>query len=216
MPRPTLPPPLLLLLALPLACASSPTSSGGTEPVVTDTLGLSFGLSCSTGPCTLTAKNTSVAPLSCTAGAGTEAFVLSPNPLLSIYALRVPSSGEVQLNAAAPSHPVACATDADCLAPGISMGALTVSYTCQDGLCLLQESCVSGICTPWDGVLLTYDVLTLCQADLAWPTACPYITSQPFAGRIAAVADVCGANPTCATVPPACRQLAGPGIDGGT
>jgi hypothetical protein len=54
---------------------------------------------------------------------------------------------------------------------------------------------------------LTYDVLTLCQADLAWPTMCPYITSQPFASRISEVASLCGSRDTCVSVPADCRQL---------
>jgi hypothetical protein len=205
------------LLALP-ACTSTP-SSGATQGTVTDTLGLKFDVDCSSGPCLLTPQNPAIVPKSCTSGSGKDVFVLALDPLLAIYALHVPFSGEMALNAADPSHPVACASDADCLAPGIIMGAVTNTYTCQSGLCLLKQSCFSGSCTPWDGVLLTYDVLTLCQADLPWPTACPYITSQPYAGRIAAVADGCGSHDTCSTVPPACRQLAGAApvpVDGGS
>lgn len=213
--RPKLLQGFLVLLTVPWACAGEPTSSGGTPIVVTDTLGLRFDLDCSSGRCVLMAENSSVAPVSCAIGSGTDAFLLSPNSLLSIYAMHVAASGEVAINAADPSHPVACATDADCLAPGISLGSALRSYTCQYGLCLLHETCSNDTCTPWDKVLLTYDVLTLCQADLPWPTSCPYLTSQPLAGRIAAVADACGSNTTCATIPPACRQLAGPGIDGG-
>jgi hypothetical protein len=216
MPRFALPG-LLLLLTSPWACASNSASTGDTATVVvTDTLGLRFGLDCSSGLCLLTPENSSIAPISCAGSAGTDVFLLAWEPLLSIYAMHISSSGDLQLDATTPSHPVACATDVDCLAPGVTIGAVTNSYTCQHGLCLLQQSCSGGVCTPWDGVLLIYDVLTLCQADLRWPTACPYITSQPFADRVAAVANACGPSPTCATIPPACRQLIGPGIDGGT
>ena len=176
--------------------------------------------------CVLTAQNSSNTPVSCGNGSGTDTFVLAMDPLLAIYALRVQSSGVVQLNAADPSRPVACTADADCLAPGIPLGAVTNSYTCQYGLCQLKQSCIGGACTPWDGVLLTYDILTLCQAYIPWPDNCPYITSQPFANRIAEVADLCGSHATCATVPPDCRQpntassvdagLPGSGVDAGT
>jgi len=206
------------LLALPSACSSSSSSSTSQGTIITDTLGLKFDLSCTGGLCVLTAQNPAITPLSCGSGSGSDVFVLAFDPLLAIYALHVPSSGEVELNAADPSHPVACATDAECLAPGVTLGMVTHSYTCQSGLCLLKESCYGGACTPWDGLLLTYDVLTLCQADLPWPTSCPSITSQPYADRIAAVADACGAHPTCATVPATCRQLSGgapASVDGG-
>lgn len=207
---------LLLLLSSPWACASNPASSGGTSGVVvTDTLGLRFGVDCSSGLCLLTPENSSILPVSCAGSAGTDVFLLAWEPLLSIFAMHISSSGDLQLDATTPSHPVACTTEADCLAPGITIGAVTNSYACQHGLCLLRQSCSSGVCKPWDGVLLIYDVLTLCQADLPWPAACPYITSQPFADRVAAVATTCGPSTTCATVPPVCRQLSGPGIDGG-
>jgi hypothetical protein len=204
------------LLALLSACTSTSTS-GPAQATLTDTLGLRFDMNCS-GLCALTPQNAAITPKSCANGSGYDVFLLALDPLLSIYALRVTSSGELQLNAASPSHPVACTTEADCLAPGITMGGVTNSYTCQSGVCLLEETCLADSCTPWDGLLLTYDVLTLCQADLPWPTACPYITSQPYADRIAAVGDACGAHNTCATVPAACRQLtsaAPAAVDGG-
>ena len=63
---------------------------------------------------------------------------------------------------------------------------------------------------------MTYDILTLCQADILWPTRCPYLTTQPFASRIAEIATLCGSKDTCATVPADCRQLsAAAPIDGG-
>jgi hypothetical protein len=187
--------------------------------VVTDTLGNSFGVSCSGALCALTPKDADLVPKSCSAGVGTDSFVLVPGPLLSIYALLVSSSGSVELNAAAPSRPVACMTNADCLDPGISGGAITYTYACSNGLC----RCSNAACSTPDGNLLTYDVLTLCQADIPWPSACPYITSQPFASRIVDVANLCGTKDTCAVVPASCRQLTGPtsqpidggGVDGG-
>ena len=207
---------LAFLLALPVACAGSSSSSSGTvQGAVTDTLGLKFDLNCGSGPCVLTPQNSSIVARSCGYGSGTDVFLLVADPLLSVYALHVPTSGEVELNAADPAHPVACVSDAEC-PTNLGSGGVTNNYTCQNRLCLLKETCQAGTCTPWDGVLLTYDVLALCQADLAWPISCPYITSQPFADRIAEVGDVCGSNTTCAKIPADCRQLSAVApIDGG-
>lgn len=211
---------LSLAALLAAGCSSDTPTEQPPPPVVTDSLGLRFAVDCSWGICFLTPQNANIAPLSCASGNGTDVFVLAIDPILAIVALRVPSSGQIQMNAADPSHPVVCATDADCLAPGITIGAISSSYTCRSGLCQLATTCANGSCTPWDGVLLTYDVLTLCQADIPWPTTCPYITSLPFANRIAEVGAACGAHTTCATVPADCRQPNGPvgpvGIDGGT
>jgi hypothetical protein len=207
-------PSLALVSVLLAGCVGDNTSSGQTGAVVSDTLGNKFNASCSGALCSLTPQDADLVPKSCGGGAGVDAFVLIPDPLLSIYAVLVSSSGSVQLSAAQPSRPVACASDADCLAPGISAGSLTYSYACTNGLCL----CSNTACTSADGNLLTYDVLTLCQADIPWPTTCPYITSQPFAARIGDVADVCGSKDTCAVVPASCRQLTPPAaqpIDGG-
>jgi hypothetical protein len=177
-------------------------------------LGNKFDVSCAGSMCTLTPWDADLVPKSCAAGVGTNVFVLVADPLLSIYALLASSSGSVQLSAAAPSRPVACTTDADCLAPGISTGYVTYAYACINGLC----RCSNAACTTADGNLLTSDVLTLCQADIPWPTACPYITSTPFANRILEVASACGSKDTCINVPASCRQLSGPSdpaIDGG-
>jgi hypothetical protein len=196
-------------------CASTDASPPATPVVVTDTLGFKFNVDCSSGLCVLGALTPTLSAQSCAGGGGTDIFVLMLDPILAISALRVPSGGGLTLSAADPSHPVACTTDSDCLAPGISLGSLFTSYACQSGLCVLQQSCVAGACTPWDGMLLTYDVLALCQADLPWPTSCPYLTSPSFAARVAEVAAICGASPNCARVPADCRQLTGGGIDGG-
>jgi hypothetical protein len=205
---------VLAVLAMVPACASDDTSSGGPNGTVTDTLGNKFDVSCGGGLCGLTPRDPDIVAKSCSVGSGVEAFVLVMDPLLSIYALRVPSNGALQLNAADPSRPVACTSDADCLAPGISTGLFTFTYACNNGLC----RCADASCGTDDGNLLTYDVLTLCQADLPWPSACPYVTSQPFASRISEVADLCGSKDTCAHVPPSCRQPDAPvvaPIDGG-
>jgi hypothetical protein len=205
--------PLVLLLGLATACTSG-ASSTGSPRLVTDTLGNAFDASCSGALCTLTPRDGDIVAKSCSGGGGSDAFVLALDPLLAIYAWRVSPTGSVQIDGAAPSRPLACTSDADCLAPGISTDAVTFSYACANGLC----RCTSAACTSPDGNLFTYDVLTLCQADLPWPTSCPYLTSRPFADRIVEVASVCGAKDTCATVPASCRQLASPAvspIDGG-
>jgi hypothetical protein len=196
-----------------LACASDNSSSGSSQVVVTDTLGWTFNVTCESGPCTLSPRDTDLVPKSCVEGSGTNVFLLIPDPLLAIYAVLVPSSGQVQLSAAEPSHPVACASDADCVPSGITVGLVTRNYACTNGLC----QCTSANCATEDGNPLTYDVLTLCQAEIPWPTMCPYITSQPYANRIAEVATACGSKDTCATVPADCRQLsAATGVDAGT
>lgn len=194
------------------ACSSSPSSSSGTTAtVVTDTLGWKFDVNCGSGLCALTPQDTDLVPKTCESGSGSETFILVSDPLLAIYAALVPSTGgSAQLSAAEPSRPVACVTDVDCLPSGTVVPGAT--YACTNGLCL----CASSTCASKDGNLLTYDVLTLCQADIPWPTLCPYITSQPFASRIDEVATLCGSKDTCATVPADCRQLTpAPSADGG-
>lgn len=194
------------------ACSSGSSASNGTAMVVTDTLGWKYDVSCGGGLCALTPHNTSLLPKTCESGSGTEAFILVPYPLLSIYAAIVPASGLVQLSAAEPSRPVACVSDTDCLPDGtVAMGA---SYACTNGLC----QCSNSVCASMgpNGNPLVYDILTLCQADLKWPESCPYITSQPYANRIAEVATLCGAGEYCDAVPADCRQLTPPAsADGG-
>lgn len=188
---------ILLTLA---ACSSGQAPPDTTAMVVTDTLGWKFDVSCSGGLCILSPFDTGLLPKACASGSGTEAFILVPDPLLSIYAAIVPTSGFVQLSAAEPSHPVACVSDTDCLpADMVAMGA---TYACTNGLC----QCSNSVCAS-KGNPLVYDILTLCQADLKWPESCPYITSQPYANRIAEVATLCGSVATCDKVPADCRQL---------
>jgi hypothetical protein len=205
---------LVLLLTLPIACASNDPSSSGPTATVTDTLGFKFRVDCSPGLCYPTSQD-GLKPRSCASGVGTEAFVLIPYPVLSIYAVLVSSYGGIQLSAGNPSHPVACSSDLDCMPAGVPANQGTCSFSCNHGLCRTTSSA----CMPKDGSpLFTDNVLTLCQADISWPSECPYLTTQPFASRIAEVAAACGAQSTCASVPADCRQLEGvatPGIDGG-
>jgi hypothetical protein len=203
---------LMLLLVLPAACVTS-DSSGGGQGVVTDTLGNKFNVDCSSGLCVCTPLDGSLTANSCVGGSGSDAFVLAPFSVLSIYALFVSSYGGVQLSAANPSHPAACTGDADCLPGGVPTSRGTATYGCRNGLC----QCTTTVCTNTDGNPSTYDVLTLCQADIPWPKACPYVTSPRYASRIAEVAAVCGSQDTCGTVPADCRQLTAvaPAIDGG-
>jgi hypothetical protein len=194
------------------ACSSSSTSSNTSTAVVTDTLGWKFNVNCGSGLCTLAPTDTNLVPKTCESGNGTETFVLVPDTLLAIYAAVVPSSGQVQLSGAEPSRPVACVTDADCLPSGTVMPGAT--YACTNNLCVCANA--TAACASSDGNPLTYDVLTLCQADIPWPSLCPYIASQPYASRIAEVATLCGSRSTCATVPADCRQLTpAPAVDAG-
>jgi hypothetical protein len=192
------------------ACSSGSSAPNGTAMVVTDTKGWKYDVYCSGGLCTLAPLDSHLVPTTCESGTGTETFILVPFSLLSIYAAVVPTSGPVQFSAAEPSRPVACGSDADCLpAETVMAGA---SYACTNGLC----QCSSQTCTTTDGNPTTYEVLTLCQADLAWPTACPYITTQPYASRISEIATICGSTDTCTAVPADCRQLTPPAsADGG-
>jgi hypothetical protein len=201
---------LALLLALPVACASEPSSSSP-QGTITDTLGNPFNVDCASGLCRL-APAGDLVPVSCMDGVGTEAFVLIPYPLLSIYAVRV-SYGGIQLNGGNPSRPVACMSNADCLPAGVPVSQGTCTFACTNGLCRTTNS----LCARNGDLLRTDNVLTLCQADIPWPKACPYITTEPYAHRIAEVAAVCGASETCAAVPADCRQLtpAAPGMDAG-
>jgi hypothetical protein len=192
---------ILLTLA---ACSSGSSSSTATAPVVTDTLGWTYDANCASGLCTLTPHDTNLVPKTCETGTGTETFILVPDPLLSVYAAIVPDSGTVQLSAAEPSRPVACVGDADCLPAG--MVGLGASYACTNGLCQCSDSACAS--TGNNGNPLVYDILTLCQADIPWPTQCPYITTQPYASRISEIATACGSSDSCATVPADCRQLA--------
>ena len=156
----------LSFIALTLAaCSSSSTSSTTSTSVVTDTLGWKFNVSCGSGLCTLAPTDANLVPKTCESGNGTETFILVPDTLLAIYAAVVPSSGQVQLSGAEPSRPVACVTDADCLPSGTVMPDAT--YACTNNLCVCANATDS--CASSDGNPLTYDVLTLCHADIPWP-----------------------------------------------
>jgi hypothetical protein len=199
----------LALLALPLlftlvdcASESSSSSSSSSTGVVRDTLGWKFNVACASGLCSLTPQETNLSPLTCESGNGTETFILVPDKLLSIYAAIVPSTaGNVQLSGAEPSRPVACNVDADCLPSGAIMTGVT--YACTNGLC----QCASSACDTADHNFYTYDVLTLCQFDIPWPTLCPYVTLPAYASRINEVAALCGSKTTCDKVPVDCHQL---------
>jgi hypothetical protein len=205
---------VLPFLALPFACSSSDSSTSTATAVVTDTLGYKFNVFCDTGLCGLSPLDSDLVAKSCGSSTGTDYFILVPDPLLVIYAVNQSPSGLIAISPAEPSHPVACASDADCMPSGMPSAYGNLTYVCRYGLC----QCTSAKCATADGYPLTYDVLTLCQADIPWPTACPYITSELFAKRIGEVAAACGTRDTCATVPASCRQLTGPAtppIDGG-
>jgi len=194
---------LAMSVTLLAGCAGNSPSSGNSPSVVTDTLGNVFDVSCTGGLCKLAPRDQYLVPRSCGNGSGTDAFVLAMDTVLSIYAVRVSPTGDVRLEAANPSRPVACTSNTNCLDTVITAAGGAPGYACTNGLC----QCASAACASQDGLPWTYDVLTLCQADILWPTRCPYITSQPFADRNAEVASLCGAKDTCAFVPADCRQL---------
>lgn len=181
------------LLVMGAACSSDSSSSSSSTTLLTDTLGNVFSVSCSSF-CTLTPKDTNVKPVSCdTESGGTDTFVLVfGTQILTVQALLVPSYGYISLNGAEPARPVACTTDADC-APGL----LSAAYTCQSGICQYTTSSTS---------LQTTDVIALCQADIPWPSACPYVTNPLFASRMAEVAALCGSKTACSSVPSDCHQ----------
>jgi hypothetical protein len=198
---------LTLGLSMLFACANSDSPSSNSKGVVTDTMGQPFDVNCSSTLCTLTPRDPGLKPNSCSVGGGTDTFALIWGRILAVQVLKISTSGEFQLNAAEPGHPVICTTDANCLSPGISLIGGTAVFTCLNGLC--QNLDIS---------LMTNDVLTLCQADIQWPEVneCPYITLPKFAERIAQVAETCGSALYCSAIPASCRQLTpNLGIDGG-
>lgn len=189
-----------------VACSSGSSSSTTVNGVfVTDTLGVRFSVSCASAYCALTPVDPSITPTSCELGNGiTDAFVLVWEGIIRVHALRVPADGNLQFNPADPGHPIICTVDTDCQ---------ITSY---------PYACIDGLCRRADVAMTTNDVIALCQADIQWPTTCPYITSQPFAGRLVEVAASCGSQITCAAVPGDCRQPTisadgggQPGIDAG-
>ena len=188
----------IFAMLLPVACTGSSSPAAPAVQVVTDTLGVKFSVSCYPAFCLLTPQDPSIKATSCDLGNGPlDAFVLVWDRIMRVHALRVPADGNLQFNSTDPGHPMICTGDADC--------QLT-SY---------PFSCVAGLCQRADLLLTTNDVIALCQADIPWPTDCPYVTSQPFANRMVEVAATCGSHPTCATVPADCRQPTVPADGGG-
>lgn len=190
---------LVPLCLLHVACSSS--SSSSTSGSVADTLGNVFSVSCSAGNyCTLTPKDTTLKPLSCASADGVDTFVLTGSRVLAVHALMVLTYGGASFSAAEPARPVVCGSDADCL-PGLG-------YVCQNALC--QNTSVTK-------PLTTNDVVALCQADMPWPTSCPYVTNPSFVHALTEVAEVCGSAANCSTVPADCRQVTpvAPGLDAG-
>jgi hypothetical protein len=164
--------------------------------LVTDTLGKQFKVSCSNSLCTLKAQDPGLKPLSCDSAYGTDAFVLLWSRVLTIHVLNVPSSGgPPALNAGEPGHPVACTTTADCATWDATVAEVPYQFTC-----------LNGICQDPIQALTANDVVTLCQADIAWPFACPYVASLPFANRLAEIATSCIPNAKC-SVPADCWQV---------
>jgi hypothetical protein len=195
-----------------LGCTSTPSSSSP-NVTVTDSLGKRFTMSCGSSICSLIPEDTNLVARSCNSGYGTDAFALIWGRILTVHALTVSSYGAYEINHAEPARPVVCASDADCVPTGLYANGALTSFSCMGGLCQVPSQ-----------PLLTSDVIALCQADIPWPTACPYVTTHPFADRLAQIADTCGAEVRCDVIPPACRQLdapvfdgggAGPGLDGG-
>jgi hypothetical protein len=192
---------LLALASLSLAACSDDSSGSSLTSTITDTLGKTFQVSCTYGYCGLTPADTSLKPLSCDSEYGaTEAFALVYwTQILRVHAIQVPTAGNISFNAAEPGHPVVCATDADCASELLS--GTEFFKTCQYGIC--QDSSASK-------PMQTEDVIALCQADIPWPTSCPYLTDPLFAARLAEVAALCGSNTECSKVPAACLQPTAP------
>ena len=197
---------LVLSVALfAIGCSSDSSSSISGSLVVTDTLGNAFAVSCSTSLCALTAKEPTLLPYSCSVGYGTDSFVILWSRVLMIHTMNVVSGSAVEFNAGEPTRPVACTADADCTPWNATISGVDYKYTCANGIC--QSVSLS---------LSTNDVIALCQADIPWPTGCPYITSSPFASRMAEVGAVCGLSNACSTVPADCKQpTATATLDGG-
>ena len=187
-----------ILSILLFACTSNSTTGASVSGMVSDTLGNKFKVNCGANLCTLAPQDPNMVAKSCVQSLGTDTFVLVLSNVLTIMAMPVASSGEYQLNSSNPAHPVACKTDTDCLAPGLALNVnnAPLAYACTNSLCQLPGQ-----------PLLTNDVIVLCQADLPWPTACPYVTDPKFAARLNEVASVCGSKFTCDKVPAACAQL---------
>lgn len=198
-----------LLLSVSVACAGNDSTASAPNGVVTDTLGVRFDVDCSSGMCRLTPQDSQVTPLSCDwGGYGTDAFTFLLSRLLIVHVIAVPPVGPLQASAAEPGHPVACTVDADCLPSGLGTSSGVLALSCRNGLC--QDT---------SKPLSTNDIIALCQADIPWPKSCPYLTTLPFAARLAEIAATCGASTYCDEVPADCRQVdaapVAPAIDAG-
>lgn len=199
----SLPALVLLSLVAQLGCSSTPSSTSP-NVTVTDSLGKRFSLSCGSSICSLIPDDTSLVARSCNSGYGTDTFALIWGRVLTVHALTVSSYGAYQINNAEPARPVVCASDADCVPTGLYANGVLTSF-----------SCLSGICQSPSQPMLTSDIIALCQADIPWPKSCPYVTTHPFADRLAQIADTCGAEFQCDKVPPACLQPNASVVDGG-
>jgi hypothetical protein len=187
---------ILSVALLSLSCSSSSSSSTSSSPVLTDTLGNAFTASCSSSLCALTPKDATLLPYSCgSVASGTDTFVLLWSRVLMIHVMNVVSGSAVEFTAAEPTRPVACTADADCSPWNQQLNGVNYEYTCVNAIC--QAAALS---------LSTNDVIALCQADILWPSGCPYITSSPFASRMAEVGVACGLAQKCAVVPADCKQ----------
>jgi hypothetical protein len=199
---------LTIPLASAVACSSGSSSVGSPVDTVTDTLGYVFNVNCSGGICALTPQDPKVKPLACDGVLSGDTFVILWSRILTIHVLVLSSSSSIQVSAAEPSHPVACTSDADCTPWNVTLGSTSYQYTCLNGIC--QDSALT---------LGPEDVITLCQADIPWPSACPYVATEPFASRLVKVAATCppGSSGKSCSVPADCRQVtpAPPVPDGG-
>jgi hypothetical protein len=83
----------LTLALLPAACSSGQASSSNPPAVVTDTLGIKFSVDCSSNLCLLTPQDPAISALSCAVGSGTDSFLLIFDPILTIYAVHIATSG---------------------------------------------------------------------------------------------------------------------------
>jgi hypothetical protein len=186
---------ILSVALLSLGCSSNSSSSTPSSLVVTDTQGKEFTASCSSSLCALTPKDATLRPYSCSVASGTDTFVILWSRILMVHVMNVVSGSAVEFSAAEPTRPVACTVDADCSPWNQQLNGVNYEYTCVNAIC--QAASLS---------LSTNDVIALCQADIPWPSGCPYITSSPFASRMAEVGVACGLAQKCAAVPADCKQ----------
>jgi hypothetical protein len=200
----------LTLLALWAGCSNDSQDGTSQQGTVKDTLGTQFTVSCSASFCSLTPADPTLDPstgngaVSCSAVDGVDMFLLLPGRILTAHLMSTTSGGSVVLNAADPSHPIACAVDADCAPGNLMTGRHSYAYACIVGIC--QDPTVG---------LYPEDVIALCQADIPWPRMCPYITTQPLASRLDEIGTLCAGQASCTKIPSDCRQIA-PMPDGGT